>query len=243
MDDKRAEIIKKKIGIQRNIYTALWMPALILILTARKHPITSSVLVYAICFSLPFVFMMVVLIMKLVEVLKNRQERLLEFNSRPQCYKLLNCRSDVIPALVGPVILITVSLAMTVSVLSEIHSGIRLGSYMWLAIFVPGVFIMLLQALLDLVKSLTAHVCITEEGNGIETIVDELRLQAIGWEQVTSIKVKRQAISNDIKKVIVTGRTTRGPMRPIVIPGSHPDIQRILQDIGEHAPDKMNETV
>ncbi|MHB1462997.1 MAG: hypothetical protein ACYC1M_17025 [Armatimonadota bacterium] len=241
MDDKRAEIIKKKIGIQRNIYTALWMPALILFLTARNHPITSSVLVYAICFSLPFVFMMLVLIMKLVEVLKNRQERLLEFNSRPRCYKLLNCRSDVIPALVGPVILIAFSLAMTVSVLSEIHSGIRLGSYMWLAIFVPGVFIMLLQALLDLAKSLTAHVCITEEGIGIETIVNDLRLHAIGWEQVTSMKVKREPISNAIKRVIVNGRTKRGVLRPIIIPGNDPDILRILQDVREHAPDKMNE--
>ncbi len=237
MDDKRAEIIKKKIGIQRNIYTALWMPALILFLTARNHPITSSVLVYAICFSLPFAFMMVVLIMKLVEVMKNRRERLLEFNSRPRCYKLLNGRSDVIPALVGPVILIAFSLAMTVSVLSEIHSDIRLGSYMWLAIFVPGVFITLLQALLDLAKSLTAHVCITEEGIGIETIADELPRPSIGWEQVTSIKVKRQAISNDIKKVIVTGRTTRGPMRPVVIPGNHPDVKTILQHIREHAPE------
>ncbi len=234
---------KKQASIIKILFMIISLPTIILNFTAEHHRLTSSMLVYAIYFSLPWLYISTLLCVSLIDVLTNRQERLIEFGSRTGCYKLVNTRNDVIFAFIVPVVLITFTLTFAVDVLVGALTGLRQHSYLWLTWFVPCFLMLVLMVILELAKILTAHVCITEQGISMESVVKELGLHTIDWGQVTSIMVKRQAISNAIKRVIVTGRTKRGVLRPIIIPGSHPDIQRILLDIREHAPDTVAKTL
>ncbi|MHB1462996.1 MAG: hypothetical protein ACYC1M_17020 [Armatimonadota bacterium] len=234
---------KKQASIIKILFMIISLPTIILNFTAEHHRITSSMLVYAICFSLPWVYISTMLIVSLIDVLRNRQERLIKFSSRDGCYKLVTSRSDVVLAFCAPVFLIALTLMLVLPLLVAALTEVRQHSYLWLIWFVPLILMMILMAILELAKSLTEHVCITEQGISSESVVKELGLHTIDWGQVTSIKVIRRAASNTIKRVVVYGRNKRGALRPVIIAGSHPDILRILQDIREHAPDTVVKTL
>lgn len=211
----------------------IWSVIMVVWISLNHHYGVASEWAPSVILSLPFMYMLTLLTISLVNSWKYRRQRLMGFKSKPGCYQLVNSRSDVVFAFLKPVSAIAFGLALGAYCLMDTHGGMRPQSYLWLPWFVPIVLLFFVKAMLDLANNLTAHVCITEQGIGIESIVMELCLHKIQWEQVTGIKVKRQSTSIDIKRVVVQ----RGLLTPVVISGSHPDIQRILQDIREHAPD------
>ncbi|MHB1462995.1 MAG: hypothetical protein ACYC1M_17015 [Armatimonadota bacterium] len=232
MNKHRADIIKMTILI-------IWSVIMVSLISLNHHYGVASEWALSVILSIPFIYMLTHMTISLVNSWIYRRQRLMGFKSKPGCYQLINSRSDVVFAFLKPVSMIAFGLAFGAYCLMDKHGGMRPQSYLWLPWFVPINLLFFFKAILELANNLTAHVCITEQGIGIESIVKELRLHRILWEQVTSVKVKRQSASNDIRRVVVQRRL----LTPVVIPGNHPDIQRILQDIREHAPDMVAKTL
>lgn len=108
-----------------------------------------------------------------------------------------------------------------------------------------GVILMIVAFIpIEIVNLLTAHVCLDDEGISVESEAYQTFPWVIRWEQLTSVDVRHDPkCKSGIRRVTLHGRTEIRRLRPIIIPGSHPDIQRILQHIREHAPDKMNDAL
>ncbi len=94
-----------------------------------------------------------------------------------------------------------------------------------------------------LITKLSARVCITDDGICVRTARTSEDREGINWKHLTGVDVQTSHQSpSGIRRVVVRGGVDKWSKSSITIPGSHPDIQRILQDIREHAPNTVSKT-
>ncbi|MHB1462994.1 MAG: hypothetical protein ACYC1M_17010 [Armatimonadota bacterium] len=95
-----------------------------------------------------------------------------------------------------------------------------------------------------LIKKLSARVCITDDGICVRTARPSEDSEGISWKYLTGVDVQTSHQSpSGIRRVVVRGGVDKWSKGSIVIPGNHPDIQRILLDIREHVPDTVAKTL
>ncbi|MHB1462999.1 MAG: hypothetical protein ACYC1M_17035 [Armatimonadota bacterium] len=170
---------------------------------------------------------------------KHRKQQIRQFRTNPHCYKLV-CNSNGVlwqcfilltqeALLSWPVALMYIKAPLFTVALSV--SSLL----MTLPLLIAHVLLITIAAPLAFTSRVMAHISITGTKVRIATI-DNPNLSEIRWSNLAGIDIQRNP--SGIRKIVL-----QGPKVNIAIPGSHPDIQRILQDIREHAPDKMNEVI
>ncbi len=181
----------------------------------------------------------------IVGFFKGRKDRRAALQSKTCCYKLVCTTNDRVSAYMQ---LIPLELMMLSAVLYIFLSHPTAKMLSFLVYMIPvliGVILMIVAFIpIEIVNLLTAHACLDDEGISVESEAYQQFPWVIRWEQLTSVDVQHDPkCKSGIRRVTLQGRTEIRRLRPIVIPGSHPDIQRILQNIREHAPNLMNEAL
>ena len=88
-----------------------------------------------------------------------------------------------------------------------------------------------------LIDYLTRHICLTNVGISVESLLVNPHPTLINWKQIVSVEIHRNsALPSGISKLVVKGSLRYGN---IVIPGHHPQLEQILQHIREAVPDKL----
>lgn len=152
-------------------------------------------------------------------------------------YALAEDRSYKIRAYVvyTMVVIITLSYAFGIYLTGISHS--HNGRYLF-AVLLVGFLIPIVMGAEWLIKKLSARVCITDDGICVRTIRTSEDSMGISWTHLTGVDVQTSHRSpSGIRRIVVRGGIDKWSKDWITIPGSHPDIQRILQDIREHAPE------
>ncbi len=155
-----------------------------------------------------------------------------------KCYKIVN------------------SISVKMAVYAKCIVGIALMLYLMLVLspsaFNPVlltflVFWILMGGPLTLIAPLTTCIFITHRGISLVTASTRQYQPTISWEQLIEVEIHRSHASG-ISKVVVYGQyepqkngQTTTLRKRIVIPGNHPDILRIVNDIREIAPDKFSD--
>lgn len=155
-----------------------------------------------------------------------------------RCYKLVNSTTDKVVAF-------SKAIAAEVLALGLLWSALVYFSH---PVTLTLCSLSMLVGPLVLIDVLTTRVCITDHGMSIVSVVKRLGDPWISWEQLTRVNIQLSPMhTSAIKKVAVHGRYevhglggTYWQPRMITIPGHHPDIQRIIQDLREVVPDKFS---
>lgn len=158
-------------------------------------------------------------------------------------YALAEDRSYKIRAYVvyAVVVIITLSYAFGIYLTGISHS--HNGRYLF-AVLLVGFLIPIVMGAEWLITKLSARVCITDERICVKTAKTSEDREGISWKYLTGLDVQTSHHSpSGIRRVVVRGGNDKWSKSSITIPGSHPDIQRILQDIREHAPDMVAKTL
>ena len=165
------------------------------------------------------------------------------------CYRLVITTRDKAIALAKGLVVEVFGLGLSWSMLANVHDPVVQDFWpLWLAAFC---ILVLLVGPLVFIDALTMSVCITDKGISRVSIVSRRgeREPWIDWEHLVSVDVRSNSrCASGIEKVVVRGqREIHGlggaywQPRLVVIPGHLPDIQHILANLREIAPDKYRQ--
>lgn len=183
------------------------------------------------------------IVSSLIDFIKNWKQRWTDLTTTAKCYRIINTATERRVVYSKSVAIAVLLLFATLLPLLISPPPKHNGSFLIFIMFpmiIGYILAMTTSIPMELINTLTAHICFTVDGIYIKSVVKQINRPRISWEQLTSIYVYRNAqCSSDIIRVMVQGQTPRSKTRTIIIPGSHPDIDRITQDLCEFAPDKV----
>ncbi|MHB1461531.1 MAG: hypothetical protein ACYC1M_09650 [Armatimonadota bacterium] len=195
-----------------------------------------------------YIISIVYSLVALIYVLRNWRQRLLDIESRQDCYRLA-CNSSHVRRIYAfgvaiPFIILALfgAHAYIFAVLID-KEFLKFYTVPFMAYFV---LVVLISGPFFILHSLVAHVKINERGIGIESIGAKW-IPFISWFSrwtlVQRIDVQYDvSYSSGIKRVVVRLEYGRHHSR-VVIAGDHPEINKIIDNLRSFAPDKFDNSI
>ncbi len=222
-----------------------------------------SVVIVILASVVPFVII-AQMVYSLQNYRENRTERRSYLRSQIKCYKMHYTQSSKVS------LFLNVSLYVLCAALALVSTYITISDFsrvpmihvLSFAFFAMAIACLFITIPLEVIRYQTQHICITEIGISIRSTVARVCTSStkmaftfiwpdgncINWDQLENIRiVQNTRPSFGIKKLILTKMSLNAWDRAerhtkvISIPGNHPEIEHILRDIREYAPDKMGD--
>lgn len=169
------------------------------------------------------------------------------FNTDSKCFKLHTRPSSIRWAKLGFSVLLVAMLGafiwfLNIDAIDECSGKNDPAIVNFMFPLVLAIYTMFTTATIGgLIDYLTRHICLTNIGISIESLLVNPHPTLINWKQIVSVDIHRDpALPSGISKLVVKGSLRYSN---IVIPGHHPQIEEILQHIREVVPDKLVDVV
>ncbi|MHB1463000.1 MAG: hypothetical protein ACYC1M_17040 [Armatimonadota bacterium] len=175
--------------------------------------------------------------------LRNWKKQRARFMTDTKCFKLLTRPSSIRWAKLGFSVLLVAMLGafiwfLNIDAIDECSGKNDPAIVNFVFPLVLAIYTMFTTAIIGgLIDYLTRHICLTNVGISVESLLVNPHPTLINWKQIVSVEIHRNsALPSGISKLVVKG--SRRSFN-IVIPGHHLQIEEILQHIREAVPDKL----